>query len=283
VQEYVAKEQRRTKGAAEFNLFMEICDSPKWKLFKQRPDTETWTAKDANLGFHAIKICGAVRTSMQSLQDYVHAHHLIVSAPPNFVRGGVVKVHDECHSDFLVTYKSDAKFGTARDFFFCKRDQVLPNRTVSVAWCLENQRKSSDFTPPSAALFSLSPPSSSSDPSSGPRGFCKSICSPALDPQRKSVELSSLPVTPGSSLVPGPRGVFKATGCIVQPLPENPLYCWLVLVFNLDRKIMVNTDNMDLYLYRTLQRVRTDTESPDNNTPLSDSGEIHPPPWTREL
>eukprot|EP00026_Physarum_polycephalum_P001384 Phypoly_transcript_01385.p2 GENE.Phypoly_transcript_01385~~Phypoly_transcript_01385.p2 ORF type:complete len:280 (-),score=82.51 Phypoly_transcript_01385:2319-3158(-) len=195
---------------------MEILDSPKWKLLKQRPDTETWTAKDD--GFFAIKICGSVRTSLRSLQEYVHANK-IIRAPPNFVKGGVVKVYDDVISDHLVTYKTDSK--NAREYVICKHDHMRnDDQSVSLVWCVDNQRKSG---------FSLS---------------------------------SFLFSTPNNE-ISGPWGAFKAVGCIIHPHPENPRYCWLMIIFNLEKKVPSSSEGMDVYLYKTLQRVRTDTEQPE--------------------
>jgi len=224
----------------EFKFFMEILDSTKWKLWKQRPDTQTWTAKDET--FFAIKICGPVRTSLKSLQEYVHANK-IIRAPPNYVKGGVVKVYDEGSSDHLVTYKTDAKFGSSRDFFFCKQDHESDDQTVSLVWCVDNHRKSGGFSALSPSLFSSSPTSSTA-----------------------TAELGS-----------GPWSAFKAVGCIIEPLRENPNYSWLVIVFNLDKKLQVSSsaEGIDMYLYKTLQRVRADTEIPEPLSPTRSPS--HPP------
>lgn len=227
-QDFVVTEHRKAKGETELQFFTNILDSPKWKLLKQRPDMSTFTAKDDN--FYAVKICGPVRASQRHLQEYVRANRIIKS-PPNFVKGGVVRVYDDSHADLLVTYKTDTK---AKDMWISKYDfDPCGDQVVSVVWCLENQRKSA---------FASSLPSNffSSSSSMG---------------QNNELFNSNY------------WGAFKAVGCVIKPLPENPLFCSLVIIFKLDRKVLQSSEGIDLYLQKMLQRIRAETETPEASAP----------------
>lgn len=44
---------------------------------------------------------------MRVLQTYIHSDHRIVNDLPNYIKGGLIKTHDDSHADFLVAYKVD--------------------------------------------------------------------------------------------------------------------------------------------------------------------------------
>jgi hypothetical protein len=74
-----------------------------------------------------------VRTSLKILQDYVHGNK-IIRAPPNYVRGEVVKDYADGYTDHLVTYKVERGRGSRSDLWLIannRRMQNLARRVIS--------------------------------------------------------------------------------------------------------------------------------------------------------